>query len=189
MNEFPVPAAAQDHTGQAGWGRTRARTVSWHDPAPTAAVGLTMPGADYLRAMHAGRLPSSPIARLTGLTPDVVADGDVAFRCVADESFTNPVGVIHGGLLCTLLDAATASAVHSTLPAGVAFTTVEIKVSYLRTVRAGDELHVRGWVTKSGRRVCFAEASARTAAGDLVATGSSSILLTPLGDAVGRAGS
>lgn len=162
---------------QAGWGEQRERTVSWHDPGPTALAGLRMPGIAYITAMAAGALPPSPIGELVGLSLVSAVEGDVVFRCVADESFYNPVGVVHGGLVCTLLDSATASAVHSTLPPGRAFTTIDLSVSYLRAVRAGDELLTHGWVSKPGSRVCFAEADVRTPGGKLVAKASSSLLV------------
>ena len=173
----PGPDSPNPGGSAPGWGERRSRTVAWHDPGPTALVGLDMAGIDYLRAMWEGRLPASPIAELVGLRPESLADGELSFRCRPDESFYNPVGIVHGGLLCTLLDSATASAVHSTLPAGVAFTTIELKVSYLRAVRAGQDLLVTGRVTKRGRRVSFAEAEAVDEAGKLVASATSSILL------------
>lgn len=87
------------------------------------------------------------------------------------------MGVVHGGLLCTLLDSAAPGAVHSTLPAGVGFTSIEIKVSYLRSVRAGDVLLAHGWVTKPGSRIASAEADVRDSNDRLVATASSTLLL------------
>lgn len=138
---------------------------------------MQMSGHDYLTSMQQGLLPPSPIARLAGLEALRVDRGDVLFRCVADASYDNPMGVVHGGLLCTLLDSAAAGAMHSTLPAGVGFTSIEIKVSYLRSVRAGDVLLAHGWVTKPGSRITFAEADVRDSNDRLVATASSTLLL------------
>jgi uncharacterized protein (TIGR00369 family) len=85
---------------------------------------------------------------------------------------------VHGGLVCTLLDSAAGSAVQSTLPAGVSYTSIEIKVNYLRPVHAqSGRLLAHGWVTKPGRRVAFAEADVRDADGKLVATASSTCLV------------
>lgn len=159
------------------WGPTRTRTVSWHDPLATAAVGMSLSGLEYLRAMQDGELPASPIARLVDLRALCIEEGDVTFVSTPDESTYNPLGTVHGGVLCTLLDCAAASAVHSTLPAGVGFSTVELKVSYLRPARAGSELTVRGRLTKRGNRICFAEADARDPEGRLIATASSSLLI------------
>ena len=74
-----------------------------------------------------------------------------------DESAYNPIGVVHGGLVCTLLDTVLGCAVHTTLPARVGYTSIEIKVNYLRPVHLGSELVGTRWVTKPGRRVAFAE--------------------------------
>ncbi|APA95566.1 PaaI family thioesterase [Nocardia seriolae] len=159
------------------WGELRERTVTWHDPMTTVTLGLAMSGADYLTAMAEGKLPVSPIISTAGMEAVHIEPGDVLMRCVADESFVNPIGVVHGGLISMLLDSAASAAVHSTLPAGVGFTTIEIKVSYLRAVRAGDELLVHGWVVKPGSRICFAEADIRSADGKAVATATTTLLI------------
>lgn len=174
MTEQVAPVEGPSQTS---WGEQRTRTVTWHDPASTAMAGLRMPGIAYITAMAGGVLPQSPIGQLVGMTLVSVAEGDIVFGCVADESFTNPVGIVHGGLVCTLLDSATASAVHSTLPPGRAFTTIDLSVSYLRAVQAGDALLAHGWVSKPGSRVCFAEADVRSEEGKLVARATSSLLV------------
>nr|MDT0667655.1 PaaI family thioesterase [Micromonospora sp. DSM 115978] len=126
--------------------------------------------------MMEGRLPASPIGQLAGLEAVRAGLGDVVYRCVPDASFLNPMGVVHGGLLCTLLDAAAGSAVHTTLEPGVGFTSIEIKVNYLRAVRPGDVLTAHGWVSKPGRRVVFAEADVRDADDRLVANATTTCL-------------
>jgi uncharacterized protein (TIGR00369 family) len=86
--------------------------------------------------------------------------------------------VVHGGLVCTLLDSVAGCAVHSTLPAGVGYTSAEIKVSYLRPVRADTgKLLAHGWVVKPGRRLAFAEADVRSPDGKVIATASSTLLV------------
>ena len=155
----------------------RSKTVSWHDRLATAAAGRERSGLDFLRAMAAGQVPPPPIAELVGMTITRVETGDVAFGCLPDESVYNPIGVVHGGLVCTLLDTVCGCAVHTTLPAGVAYTSIEIKVNYLRPVRAGIELFAHGWVTKPGRRVAFAEGDVRDADGVVLATASSTLLV------------
>jgi uncharacterized protein (TIGR00369 family) len=166
-----------DGAGRPGWGAEQSRTITWHDPAASIEACASLSGLDYLTAMLEGRLPASPIGTLVGIQPVSATTGDVVFRAVADPSFTNPVGLIHGGFLCTLLDAAAASAVHTTLPAGAFYSTIEIKVSFLRPVRAGDELLAHGWVTKPGSQIAFAEADAKDNAGRTVATATTSCLI------------
>lgn len=83
-----------------------------------------------------------------------------------------------------LLDSVTGCAVHSTLDVGFGYTSLEIKVSYLREVRAGEgDLLARGWVTKRGRRATFAEGTVTHERGKLVATASSTCLVFPLPEA------
>ena len=159
------------------WGPENHRDLTWRDPTATLALGATMSGLDYLTAMKDGQLPLSPIAATVGLTVESVGSDDIVFRCTPDTAFLSPTGFIHGGLISTLMDSALGCAVHTTLPAGTGFTTIELKVSFLRSVSAGDDLHIHGWVTKPGQRVAFAEATATGSDDKLIATASSSLLI------------
>jgi uncharacterized protein (TIGR00369 family) len=161
-----------------GWGTPRSRAVTWHDPAIPAAAGAELPGRQFLQAIVEGRLPPPPIANLVGARLVSVADGEAVFRCTPDESVYNPLGMVHGGLLCTLLDFAAGAAVHTLLPAGVGFSSIEIKVSFLKVIRADvGEIEVHGQALRVGGRVAFAEAHARDGNGELVAHATSSIAL------------
>jgi uncharacterized protein (TIGR00369 family) len=100
------------------------------------------------------------------------------FVCTPDESTYNPGGIVHGGLLCMLLDSACGCAVQSTLPAGVGISTIEIKVSFLSALRADSgEVEVTGKTLRVGRQVAFAEAHARNGGGKLVGHATSSVAL------------
>lgn len=161
------------------WSDPRERLVTWHDPRPAAAFGATLGGREYLQMIADGALPPPPIAATLGFDIARIEEGEVWFTSTPDESVYNPIGAVHGGLVCTLLDSVTGCAVHTTLPAGSGYTSIEIKVSYLRPVHAGaGELTAHGWVTKPGRRVAFAEGDVRDAAGKVVATATSSLLVT-----------
>lgn len=156
----------------------REKTITWEDPMATAALGATLPGLEFLRRAAAGEIQGPPIARLMGFGLGDVQEGEVTFVGTPDESVYNPIGMVHGGYVCTMLDSALGCAVHTTLPAGVAYTSIEIKVNYLRPVHAdGGELRVRGWVTKPGRRVAFADGDVRDASGKVLATAQSSLLI------------
>ena len=166
-----------------GWGQPRSKTVSWWDPMIGARAMRSLSGREYLQSMIDGRLPPAPIGGLIAMTAVSVGEGTVEFRCRPDESAYNPIGVVHGGLVCTLLDSVAGCAVHSTLPAGVGYTSLEIKVSYLRPVRQGQgELTATGRVTKPGRRAAFADGEVRDERGRLIATASSTCLVFPLPD-------
>jgi uncharacterized protein (TIGR00369 family) len=145
---------------------------------PTAAAGTTMSGLELLSAIGDGRLPPAPIASLFLMRPVEVVDGRVVFECEPDESAYNPIGVVHGGLVCTLADTVAGCAVHSTLEAGVGYTSVDITVSYLRPVTVDSGvLRATGRVTKRGRRVAFAAAEIEDGAGRPVATATSTCLV------------
>jgi uncharacterized protein (TIGR00369 family) len=160
------------------WGEPRSRTVTWYDPMQVAAAALEMSGLELLQAVRDGRLPPPPISQLFQMGVNSVETGRVEFTCELDESAYNPIGVVHGGLVCTLLDTVVGCAVHSTLPVGTGYTSVEIKVSYLRPVHGtSGPLVAVGTVTKPGRRVAFAEGSVADARGKVVATATSSLLV------------
>jgi uncharacterized protein (TIGR00369 family) len=162
------------------WGEPRSKTVTWHDPMATAAAGAELSGLEFLRAVADRRLPPAPIGGLLGFGIREVVEGEVVFTCVPDESAYNPIGVVHGGLVCTLLDSVTGCAVHSTLPLGMAYTSLDISVSYLRPVtRDSGTLTARGWVTRAGRRAAFSEGEVRTDDGKVVATAKSTCLVFP----------
>jgi uncharacterized protein (TIGR00369 family) len=176
MTAEPVTVSTQK-----GWGDARSRTVTWNDPAPSTAIGLSMPGLDYLKAMLDGALPPPPIAALTQCDIVAAEHGRVVFTCRPDESVYNPIGAVHGGLVCTLLDSVLGCALHSTLPQGKGYTSVEIKVNYLKAVRlSSGMLTATGTVVKSGSRVGFTEGSVTDAHGALVATASSTLLIFDL---------
>jgi uncharacterized protein (TIGR00369 family) len=105
----------------------------------------------------------------------------VEVRCAVDESVYNLLGAVHGGLVCTLLDTVAGCAVLSTLPRGTGFTSIELKVSFLRPVAvASGPLTAVGTVVKAGRRIAFAEGQVVDVAGRDVAAASSSSLIFPV---------
>ena len=164
------------------WGEPRTRTVTWYDPMIGASQGLRMAGLDYLRAMQRGELPPAPIGGLFDFGISEVEEGRVSFTCLPDESAYNPIGVVHGGLVCTLLDSVTACAVHSTLPQGRGYTSIEIKVSYLKAVTSSSgRLTATGTLVKGGSRVAFSEGVVTDASGTPVATATSTCLVFDLG--------
>jgi uncharacterized protein (TIGR00369 family) len=173
-----MTAELTEATMRDDWGRERSRSVTWHEPGPSTAKGLTMSGIDYLRAMVAGELPQPPIAGLMNFEIASADPGRVVFTCEPDESAYNPIGAVHGGLVCTLLDSVTGCAIHSTLPQGKAYTSVEIKVNYLKAVRlSSGPLTATGTVVKAGSRVGFAEGVVTDAGGAVVATATSTLLV------------
>jgi uncharacterized protein (TIGR00369 family) len=176
-----VTTELTDATTDNGWGERRSKVVTWHDPAPTTARGLSMAGIDYLHAMIDGKLPPPPISGLMEFTMAAAEPGKVVFTCRPDESAFNPVGAIHGGLVCTLLDSVAGCALHSTLPQGKGYTSIEIKVNYLRAVSlTSGVLTATGTVVKSGSRVGFTEGVVTDPDGAVIATATSTLLVFDL---------
>ncbi|GAA4156709.1 PaaI family thioesterase [Gryllotalpicola daejeonensis] len=159
----------------------RSLTVEWEDPAPAAAQIPAVSGLNYIRGLADGTYPPAPIAKLMGFTLSEVEQGRVVFECAPGEQHYNPIGTVHGGLACTLLDSAVGCAVQTTLQPGQGYTSIDISVSYLRPIVAtSGALRCEGVVTKPGSRVAFAEAKLFDGAGRLVATATSSLLVFAL---------
>ena len=156
----------------------RERTIHWDDPLAVARQGQAMAGRDYLDAMCRGDLPLPPICHLLGFSISEFEEGRVAMRLVPAEYHYNPIGVVHSGVAATLLDSVMGCAVHSTLPAGRGYTTVEIKVNYLRAIIAETgEIVAEGRVVHVGRQIGIAEGRILDAHGKLYAAGIGTCLL------------
>ncbi len=159
---------------------TRDRSYTWEDPTALAAAGRERSGRDYLEAMLAGDLPSPPICATIGFHFVSVDEGVVVMELSLGEHLYNPIGTVHGGVIVTLLDSVAGSAVHSTLPAGVGYTTVGINTSFLRAVRADTgTLRAEGRVIKTGRRVALAEATLTDDGGSMYAHATANCLIIP----------
>lgn len=158
------------------------KTITWQDPRPSAAAALQLSGIEFLSKIVSGEVAPPPISRSLGFDLVEVREGDAVFEITPDDSHYNPIGVVHGGIALTLLDSAAACAVHTTLPAGLAYTSLETKVCFLRGITsATGRLRAHGWVTKPGKRAAFAEADLRDAEGTLYATASTTCLVFPVG--------
>jgi len=159
----------------------RSRTVTWEDPLVGAALAKTMSGLEYIQGLIDGSVPPPPIVNLMKMRPVSAEVGKVTFTCDPDESHYNPIGTVHGGLVCTLLDSVLGCATQTTLPKGQGYTSLEIKISYLRPVTADTGmLTAVGIVTKPGSRAAFADGTVHDSNGKLIATASSTLLIFPI---------
>jgi uncharacterized protein (TIGR00369 family) len=158
----------------------RTRTTTWEDPLRGARLAATMPGLDYLQAIMRGEIPPPPIAQLMGFTLDEIAEGRAVFSITPAEVHYNPIGVVHGGLAATLCDSAMGCAVHSILPAGARYTTLELKINFVRAL-TGTTGPVRCEATliHRGSRVATAEARVVDAAGRLYAHATTTCMIFP----------
>ncbi len=174
----PPLDASKDYSG---WGAPQSKTIEWRSPFVTASLVPEMSGLEFLRAIRDGVVPPPPIAALMGMRMIVAEPGTVVFECQPDEAHYNPIGVVHGGLVCTLADTVSACAVQTTLDRGFTYTSIDLNVSYLRAVSSDSGvLRATGVVTKPGRRVAFASAEIVDGAGKVVATATTSCLVMPL---------
>lgn len=156
----------------------RTRTVTWDDPLVGARAARTMSGMEYLGALMRGELPPPPIATLLALAPVELEAGRVVFVVEPAEYHYNPIGVVHGGLAATLCDSAMGCAVHSTLPAGTGYTTLELKVNFVRALtKETGPVRCEGKVISVGGRIATAEARVTDAAGTLYAHATTTCLV------------
>jgi uncharacterized protein (TIGR00369 family) len=156
----------------------RTRTFSWSDPMPVAAALGRRPGLELLRAMATGELPPPPVMLTLGFQDLVADEGRVTLRMPVREFHYNPLGTVHGGVLATLLDTAAGCAVHTVLPAGVGYTSLDLHTRFLRPATLDSAvLTATGTLLSKTRRSAVAEARIEDAAGRLIAHATSSCLI------------
>jgi uncharacterized protein (TIGR00369 family) len=149
---------------------TRTRVVTWEDPHALAEAGRGLSGLEYLQKIVAGELPRPPIGALMNFAIAELSEGRAVFTVEPAEYHYNPIGVVHGGVAATLLDSAMGCAVHSTLPAGAGYTTLEIKVNYVRAMTAETGMvRCEARVIYLGGRTATAEGRVLDEAGKLYA--------------------
>ena len=141
----------------------------------------TMTGLEVLRWVQENDSDEVPsIRRLLGMSFDEVEEGRVVMSAKTKPDFSNPQGTVHGGIAATMLDSVMGCAVHSTLPAGVGYTTLELKVNYIRAAGLdGAELTATGTVVHTGRKVGTAEGKVVDERGKLIAHGTTTCLIIP----------
>ena len=159
----------------------RSLTLTWEDPLAAHAAGQSLSGLEYMHEMIAGRIAVPPIMKLLGYRLAQVAEGLAVFECEPREQHYNPIGVVHGGLAMTLLDSAMGCSVHTRLPAGTGYTTLETKVNLVRPITGTTGLiRASGRVIHLGGKTATAEARLEDAAGKLYAHGTTTcIVLSP----------
>jgi uncharacterized protein (TIGR00369 family) len=138
-------------------------------------------GMEFLQAIWDGELPSAPIGHTLDFIPVEGEPGRVVFQGTPGPQHYNPLGSVHGGYFCTLLDSAVGCAVQSMLPKGTGYTTLELKVNLIRalTDKTGP-VRAEGKVIQVGGRVGIAEGRIIDAAGRLYAHATTTCLIFPL---------
>ena len=155
---------------------------------PAAGFGLVpieqarrMDGLTLFGEIRAGRLPAPPISKVLGFRVTEVERGRVVFEYTPVLDHYNPLGSVHGGIAATLLDSVMGCCIHTTLAAGTGYTTVEIKVNYVRamTDKTGP-VRAEGKVINVGSRIGTSEGRLYDGAGRLLAHGTTTCLIFPI---------
>lgn len=156
----------------------RTRTISWKDPQQLAAAGRDLSGLEFLQKIVSGELSPPPLAALMNFDLVELREGYAVFAVNPAEYHYNPIGLVHGGVAATLLDSAMGCAVHSTLPAGAAYTTLEIKVNFVRAMTAETgRVRCEAKLIHLGGRTATAEGRIVDEAGKLYAHGTTTCLI------------
>ena len=144
-----------------------------------------MNGLAAMQAIATGAVPPPPIGGLIGMKLVEVKPGEALFELQAERRHANPMGTLHGGILCDLGDGAMGCAVATTLEEGQSYTTLELKINFFKPVWT-QRLTARGRVLKRTRRLAYAEAEILDEQGSLVAKLSGSCLLLDGEEGAGR---
>jgi uncharacterized protein (TIGR00369 family) len=150
--------------------------ISYGIVKPEELTGIS--GREMLEAMLAGRLPAPPISRTLGFRLVEIGEGLAIFEGDPGPHLLNPLGSVHGGWAMTLIDSAAGCALHTTLPAGTGYTTVETKVNMTRAIRAEDgTVRCEGRVLSAGKQIATSEARLLSSKGQLLAHGTSTLIV------------
>ena len=140
------------------------------------AEGLN--GLELMQAMRDGRVPPPPIGKTLNFTLTTAEEGHAVFEGDAREDFYNPLGIVHGGWAATLLDSCMGCAIHTTMAPGGHYTTLELKINYIRAISTKTgRLCAEGRVVHRGRRTATAEGRLVDAAGKLYAHGTTTCII------------
>ncbi|HEV3259264.1 MAG TPA: PaaI family thioesterase [Gemmataceae bacterium] len=130
---------------------------------------------EFAQKMLRGDQQPPPVGRLIGFVLTAIEPGRAVFELEAGERHHNPMGTLHGGVYCDLADAAMGYAYAATLAEGESFTTVELKINFLRAVRQAT-LTAEGKVVKAGTTLGYVECEVKDQEGRLVAKAASTCM-------------
>ena len=139
------------------------------------------PGLELLLAILDGALPGPPIGRALNFVPIEMEAGRAVFQGTPKFDYYNPIGSVHGGWIATLLDSCVGCAIHTALPAGKGYTTLELKVNYVRAVtESTGPIRAEGKLIHLGGRVATAEGRITDPSGRLYAHCTTTCLILDL---------
>lgn len=148
------------------------------DAQAVAKALIGMNGLEAMRALIAGQYPPPSIAGTLGFWLAEVDDGRALFLGEPSDRIMNPLGIVHGGWALTLIDSCCGCAAHTTLPAGVGYTTVETKVNFVRAITPDTgQVRAEGRVVARGRTIITTEGTLTDSKGKLLAHGTSTLMV------------
>ncbi|MDO7197246.1 PaaI family thioesterase [Acinetobacter pittii] len=118
---------------------------------------MEMTGLEFLQAMIEGHIPPASISKTIPMQPTEISEGSVTFKAQADHNHLNPLGGVHGGFAATVLDSVTGCAVHTMLPAGVGYGTIDLNVKMCRPIPQNQALIATGKVINSSKNLAISE--------------------------------
>ena len=159
----------------------RGRTVSGEKfGVVTPEVLKSYDGLAFLKAIIDGTLPQPPIAQTLGFHLAEASEGRAAFEGLPEFRHYNPIGTVHGGFMATLLDSALACAIFTTMVKGEAWTTLELKINYVRPLtKDTGPVRAEGRVIHRGRTVATSEGDLKDRAGKLYAHATTTCIIFP----------
>ena len=136
----------------------RQRTYGWEDPAPLASQAKQLAGLDFLERMINAEFPLPPLIHTLDFKVSGIQPGRAVFSFQPQEFHYNPLGSVHGGVITAILDSAMGCALHSVLPLGTGYTSVDIKVNFLKpiNIKTGS-LKAVGTIINQGNRTALLE--------------------------------
>ncbi|RZH27532.1 PaaI family thioesterase [Acinetobacter pittii] len=118
---------------------------------------MEMTGLEFLQAMVEGHIPPASISKTIPMQPTEISEGSVTFKAQADQNHLNPLGGVHGGFAATVLDSVTGCAVHTMLPAGVGYGTIDLNVKMCRPIPQNQALIATGKVINLSKNLAISE--------------------------------
>jgi uncharacterized protein (TIGR00369 family) len=173
-----APEQGTKHPQAENSGTHRQRTFTWDDPTSVAGAAAGLSGMEFFAEIEAGRIPMPPIMRVLDFENTSYSEGHITFRLVPQEFHYNTLGTMHGGVFAALLDTVCGCSVHTSLPRGHFYTSLDLSVKFLRPVTmATGPITAEGEVVHIGRRTALAAGRVIDTAGKLYATATSSCLV------------
>ncbi|MEM7654068.1 MAG: PaaI family thioesterase [Pseudomonadota bacterium] len=154
------------------------KMITWHDPMPTAKLASELSGLEFLSGIVDGTIPQPPITAPLDFALVEVAEGFAVFEGNPAAHHYNPIGTIHGGWFCTIIDSAASCAAHTLVKPGGGYTTLELKVNFVRaiTLETG-VVRCEGRVIHAGRSVVTSDAKILDKNGKLYGHGTATCMM------------